>query len=98
MSTGTVHALADEYLEPDFASRDYDAGARKFFDVLFERIADICGADVTLAEGDARFQAWVESEDISDSYVDQPVAQGRPVEQDPPASNRPAVVPGAVVQ
>ena len=78
MSTGTVHALADEYLEPDFASRDYDAGARKFFDVLFERIADICGADVTLAEGDARFQAWVESEDISDSYVDQPRSAGAP--------------------
>ena len=62
MSAGIVHALADEYLEPDFADRDYDAGARKLFDALFERIADICGADVTLEDGDARFEAWLETE------------------------------------
>ena len=63
LSAGVVHELADAYLEPDFADRDYDAGARKFFDVLFERIADICGADVALADGDARFEAWLNTED-----------------------------------
>ena len=30
LSAGAVHELADTYLEPDFAARDYDAGARKF--------------------------------------------------------------------
>ena len=75
LSAGTVHQLADEYLEPDFADRDYDAGARKFFDALFERIADICSADVTLADGDALFEAWLETEDGAEEYEERRVQQ-----------------------
>ena len=44
---------------------DYDEGARKLFDALFERVADICGADVTLADGDERFEAYLATEDGS---------------------------------
>ena len=75
LSAGVVHELADAYLEPDFAARDYDAGARKFFDVLFERIADICGADVTLADGDARFKAWLNTEDGAEEYEERRAQQ-----------------------
>ena len=75
LSAGTVHELADAYLEPDFADRDYNAGARKFFDVLFERIADICGADVTLADGDARFEAWLNTEDGAEEYEERRAQQ-----------------------
>ena len=75
LSAGVVHELADAYLEPDFADRDYDAGARKFFDVLFERIADICGADVTLADGDARFKGWLETEDGAEEYEERRAQQ-----------------------
>ena len=75
LSAGVVHELADAYLEPDFADRDYDAGARKFFDVLFERIADICGADVALADGDARFEAWLNTEDGAEEYEERRAQQ-----------------------
>ena len=44
LSAGILKEYVDEYLEPDFADRDYDEGARKLFDALFERVADICGA------------------------------------------------------
>lgn len=75
LSAGVVNELTDAYLEPDFAAGDYDEGARKLFDALFERVADICGADVTLSQGDARFEAWLETEDGASEYEEQLDAQ-----------------------
>ena len=77
LSAGILKEYVDEYLEPDFADRDYDEGARKLFDALFERVADICGADVTLADGDARFAAWLETEDGAAEYEERREAQDR---------------------
>lgn len=34
----TLQALLDEYLEPDFAAEDYDAGALKLFDALYQEV------------------------------------------------------------
>ena len=33
-SASTLKSLFDKYLEPDFAARNYDAGARKFFEAV----------------------------------------------------------------
>ena len=77
LSAGILKEYVDEYLEPDFAERDYDEGVRKLFDALFERVADICGADVTLADGDARFAAWLETEDGAAEYEERREAQDR---------------------
>ena len=40
LSSGEIKLMLDDYLEPDFAVRDYDAGARALFDALYERISD----------------------------------------------------------
>ena len=40
-----------DVLEPDFAAKNYDAGARKFFEVVFDKIADYYNADVTVQDG-----------------------------------------------
>ncbi len=77
LSAGILKEYVDEYLEPDFAERDYDEGVRKLFDALFERVADICGANVTLADGDARFAAWLETEDGAAEYEERREAQDR---------------------
>ena len=77
LSAGILKEYLDEYLEPDFAERDYDEGVRKLFDALFERVADICGADVTLADGDARFAAWLETEDGAAEYEERREARDR---------------------
>lgn len=45
---GELSALWNEYLEPDFARGDYSAGAVKYFDALFERIASIYGVNLPL--------------------------------------------------
>jgi uncharacterized protein len=59
LSAGTVGQMSDLLLEPEFVDRDYDEGARKFFDALFEKIAEISGSDATLEEGDERFKAFL---------------------------------------
>ena len=78
LSAGVVHQMTQEYLEADFAAGNYDAGVRKLFDALFERIAEICDANVTLAEGDARFEAFLETEAGAQEYEERhaPQAQG----------------------
>ena len=41
----------DRYLEADFASKNYDAGARKFFEAVFAKVADFYNVDVTVQDG-----------------------------------------------
>lgn len=48
LSGGAIKLMLDEYLEPDFAAKDYDAGARKLFDAIFTEINDMYSAGVTL--------------------------------------------------
>ena len=43
LSSGKIQTILDRYLEPDFAQKDYDAGARLTFDALFEQVASIYG-------------------------------------------------------
>lgn len=65
LTDGEVKLLLDEYLEPDFATADYDTGTKKLFDALFVKIAKICGADVTLQDGDRRFNAFLSENGMS---------------------------------
>lgn len=41
LPSGEMSELADKWLEPSFAEKDYDRGCRLFFDALFERVASI---------------------------------------------------------
>lgn len=41
LSSTVLFDMAQQYLEADFAGKDYDAGARKLFDALFTRVAEI---------------------------------------------------------
>lgn len=47
ISAGTIKDLLDTYLEPDFAKKDYDAGARALFDALFEEVCDASAVALT---------------------------------------------------
>ena len=42
-SYGDMQGYLDEYLEPDFAAKKYDDGARKLFNALFDKAAAIYG-------------------------------------------------------
>ena len=51
----------DDYLENDFAAKDYDSGARKFFEAVFNKVADYYNADVTVKDGVAAYKSYVSS-------------------------------------
>ena len=47
LSSGTLGDLLNDYLEPDFAVEDYDAGARKIFDAIIGKLQNIYGVPIT---------------------------------------------------
>jgi len=51
LPTEDLSAMWNEYLEPDFAAKDYSSGSVKYFNALFERVSDIYGAGLTIAGG-----------------------------------------------
>ena len=61
----------DDYLETDFAAKRYDAGAKKFFEAVFKRIANTYDAEVTTAQGIAAYQAWLAEGDAAAPMVAQ---------------------------
>lgn len=65
-TAGSMKQYFDEYLEADFARGDYDAGAQKFFEAVFARVADTYNAEVTTAQGVAAYRAWLAEGDRAD--------------------------------
>lgn len=61
MSWGKTKEIVNKYLEPDFAAGDYDSGVDKVFRQLFPMLADVCGSDVTVADGIAAYEDYIEN-------------------------------------
>ena len=53
LDAGTIKTILDEYLEPDFASKNYDDGVRKTFEAIFTRVNSACTA-VSSSSADLR--------------------------------------------
>ena len=51
----------DQYLEADFAAKNYDAGARKFFETVLAKYADYYNVDITPQDGVDAYNAYVAS-------------------------------------
>ena len=58
-SAATIKEYYDACLESDFAAKNYEAGVRKFFEAVFERIATTYNAEVSVADGIAGYNAYV---------------------------------------
>ena len=69
LTSGTIGDILADYLEPDFASQDYDAGVRKVFDALYEKVAGIYGmkSETTSSSSDG---SWIRPETTNDGYYD----------------------------
>ncbi len=50
-SSSELKKMYDRYLEDDFAAKDYDAGAKKFFEAAFDRVADYYNLTITTEDG-----------------------------------------------
>ena len=66
--SSTLKDMLDRYLEPDFARGDYDAGARKFFEAVFARIADYYNLDITAQDGADAYQNYLTAGAATVSY------------------------------
>lgn len=64
----TLKEMHDQYLEPDFARGDYDAGARKYFEAVFERIAQYYNLDLTVADGRQNYETYMRTAAQSGSF------------------------------
>ena len=62
LTSSVLNQYFDDYLEADFAAGDYDAGVKKFFEVVFKRVADTYNANVTVADGIAAYESSETSE------------------------------------
>ena len=57
----TLKELYDRYLEADFARGNYDAGAKKFFEAVFTRIANYYNLNITPQDGVKAYEAYLAS-------------------------------------
>ena len=55
----TMNDMFDRYLESDFARGNYDAGAKKFFEAVFTRIADYYNLEITPQDGVDAYEAYI---------------------------------------
>lgn len=69
-SGSAVGELLDEYLEPDFAKKDYDRGARLFFEAVYDRIADKLNLDLSAQDGVKDYQSYLTSSASATSEAD----------------------------
>lgn len=60
----------DKYLETDFAAKNYDAGAKKFFEAVFNKIVDRYGLDLTVEQGIAKYQEFAAGNQPAQSTKD----------------------------
>ena len=79
LTAGDLSELANQYLEPYFAKKDYDTGVRLLFSALFERVSEIEKADVRrlddtlysqyVAAQEQGYETTKELQDQANSYV-----------------------------
>lgn len=68
-SSGAVGQYLEKYLEPDFAAGQYDAGVKKFYEAVFDRIAEIYNVSVTAADGIAAYEAYLASSSSGNQMI-----------------------------
>lgn len=59
LSAGTLKQLYEQYLEDDFAAGNYESGARRFFEAVFDRVAGAYSANVTVQQGIAAYERYI---------------------------------------
>lgn len=67
-SASTIKTYYDQYLEKDFAAKRYEAGVKKFFEAVFERISYTYGADIKVADGIEAYNEYVASNASAQGY------------------------------
>ena len=73
LTDGKINVLLKQYLEPDFAKQNYDAGVNKVFAQIVKEISGIYNAGVTVADGQKLLDEY-----LADQYEEtEPAAESR---------------------
>lgn len=67
-SASTIKEYYDKYLESDFAAKRYEAGVKKFFEAVFERVATTYNAEVTISDAIAAYNDYVAQNSASSGF------------------------------
>lgn len=67
-SSSELQKINDEYLEPDFAKKDYEAGALAFFGEALDRYGDLYNLSITLQDGEDAYESHVARGNASGSF------------------------------
>ena len=70
----TLGDMLEECLEPDFAEKDYDAGARAFFEAVYEKVVDDFNLNLSIADAKADYKAF-----IREYEAEQQIAQSQAI-------------------
>lgn len=57
--SATLGEMCDTYLEPSFASKNYDQGARRLFEAIYEKIADDLNLNLSISDAVADYNAFL---------------------------------------
>lgn len=68
--TATIQELNDAYLEPNFAAKDYDGGAKRYFEAVFKQICDSLNLDLTTDMGISDYNAYVLEQDSTTTQTE----------------------------
>lgn len=59
--SATLNQMLKTYLEPDFAAKNYDKGAQKFFEAVYEKTVDDLNLDLSIADAKAEYNAFLQN-------------------------------------
>lgn len=59
--SATIGTMMDKYLEPDFARKDYDRGARLFFEAAYEKMVDDLNLNLSISDAKADYESFLKN-------------------------------------
>lgn len=59
--SATLNEMLNTHLEPDFAAKDYDEGARRFFEAVYEKTVDDLNLNLSIADAKADYEAFLKN-------------------------------------
>ena len=66
ISAGDLDEMLKTYLEPDFAAKDYDAGARKFFEAAYTRVCSELNLNLNVEDAKRKASDYIQKHTTAD--------------------------------
>ena len=68
LSNGTLKQMRDEYLEPEFARKNYELGVKQFFEAVFASISQMYNTGLTIDDAIRAYESYVASNSAQNGF------------------------------